>query len=173
MKVIKVIFGDWFENGGCLYEWNEWSEWNVVKEVVDEGIEMERERKEWDEKYDKESFKSGDYKGWRGFCKDMMIERVGEWIMDVGNESVSEFGWMMFNVEEFEKLEGKVIRIKRNESYGVDGWEIVEERDDMEMFLMYEVDMNIKDGDEIIVFDRGCEYFKLERYGKKWEEYNI
>jgi hypothetical protein len=123
----------------------------VIKEMVERGVENGEGDKEF----------SGE-----GGCSykvysDEKVNVVDGLIFDVWMDSVSEFGVMVFNVDGFKKLDGKVVKVKKNEIGDYVGWEIVEDDGSVEWEGIY-VNGEVKDDVEwMIESDRDYNVFRL------------
>lgn len=148
MNIIMISFGDWFENQMSECEWSHWSEMYGISNVIDVG---------WWE------YGVGDNKlEWKETLEKFAIRKWGDYVMDITNEDISEFGYMFFNVDEFMKLDGKVLRLKG------DGWEVVEESKDMEL----EIGGEYMDGEMkyVVVLSRDLSCFKVMEWSEGIED---
>ena len=98
VEVIVVEFGDWNENSVEMGNWVSWNEYYICRNIMDKICEGY----EWDRKCG--SKEELDFNKLYNFSVNS-----NKFFMNVKNEYYNEEGVMVFNVEEFLKLNGKVV----------------------------------------------------------------
>lgn len=107
INVMVVGFGDWNENYVGMDVWEGWNEWYGCKVLIEGWVKSG----EWNNYVcecngNKDEVEVVD---WKKYVDKFEIVK-NMFLMDVYNYDYNEFGYMIFNVDMFEKLEeGKVV----------------------------------------------------------------
>jgi hypothetical protein len=147
INVLVVVFGDWFENVLESRKYSYWNVWNVVKDYVSGYVDVVEDNN-----------KSVSYKDdvidydWKELINSVVVKKYNDYVIDVSG--LDEFGWMIFNVEEIRKLGDRYLKLCEDGNVEV----VCEVEEGVELDMWFE---DYSEGEEVLIFDRECKYFKL------------
>jgi hypothetical protein len=147
INVLVVVFGDWFENVLESRKYSSWNVWNVVKDYVSGYVDVvEDNNKSVSNKEDVIKY------DWKELISSVEVKKYNEYVIDVSG--LDEFGWMIFNVEEIRKLGDRYLKLCEDGNVEV----VSEVEEGVELDMWFE---DYSEGEEVLIFDRDCKYFKL------------
>lgn len=147
INVLVVVFGDWFENVLESRKYSGWNVWNVVKDYVSGYVDVvEDNNKSVSNKEDVIEY------DWKELINSVEVKKYNDYVIDVSG--LDEFGWMIFNVEEIRKLGDRYLKLCEDGNVEV----VSEVEEGVELDMWFE---DYSEGEEVLIFDRDCKYFKL------------